>query len=156
MLSAGEVYRRICPVDLSRVLPLLPGLPFFAAGLSDPKKYPCDVVLASQFPQELREFADSLGIGGRPARMLLRKLRARQSIPVHVDDWMSDQSDWRRFQVPLTSHQDIVMRWPDDGQEVHLAPGWLWEVRYDRPHEVVHGADVERIHLQIDQVGASI
>mgnify|MGYP001577012541 FL=1 len=54
------------------------------------------------------------------------------------------------------SHPDIVMRWPDDEVEVHLAPGYLYEVRYDRLHEVVNTTASARIHLQIDQIGATI
>jgi hypothetical protein len=99
---------------------------------------------------------ESLDLGGTLARAVLRRLSPRQSIPPHVDDWMPAEADWRRFQVPLITHPDVVMRWPDDGVSVHLEPGFLYEVRYDRAHEVVHGAECERIHLQIDQVDATI
>ena len=85
-----------------------------------------------------------------------RKLGPRQGIAPHVDAWMPGEADWRRFQVPLVSDPRIIMRWPDDGVELYLEPGWLYEVRFDRMHEVVNGADIERIHLQIDQVNATI
>lgn len=153
-LTEGEVYRRIKPVDLAPVLPALSGLSFVRVGQTG--KYPCDVVLQDKFTPELNALVDGLGLGGYPARKILRKLLPRQNIPVHVDQWMPGELNWRRFQVPLVTHPDIVMRWPDDGAAVYLEPGWLWEVRYDRPHEVIHGADIERIHLQLDWVDAAI
>lgn len=154
-LAPSEVYRVIGPVDLAPVLPILDCLPFFAANVAN-GKYPCDVVMESQFPPALKSLLGALGLGGQTARAILRRLAPRQSIPPHVDKWMPAERDWRRFQVPLTSHPDIIMRWPDDGAALYLAPGFLYEVRFDRLHEVVNGADVARIHLQVDQVDATI
>jgi len=156
MLAAGDVCRQIKPVEIGPVLPLLDRLGFIGVGHSDPRKYRCDVLLRAHFPPELEQLLASLELGGETARAVLRKLHPRQSIPQHVDAWMPAEAAWRRFQVPLTSHPDIVMRWPDDGVTMHLAPGFLYEVRFDRPHEVIHNADVERIHLQVDQVDATI
>lgn len=156
MLADGECYRLIGPVDIGPVLPLLDRLPFFAAGQSSPGKYKCDVVLRSQFPPELQALLPALGLGGETARAILRRLGPRQSIPPHVDQWMPAEADWRRFQVPLVSDPSVVMRWPDDGQELWLQPGFLYEVRFDRTHEVVNGWDGDRVHLQVDQVGATI
>lgn len=154
-LGPEECYRAIKAVDIAPVLPILAGLPWFRANTSG-AKYPCDVVLRSQFPPELRALLLGLDLGGETARALLRRLGPRQSIPVHVDAWMPRETDWRRFQVPLTSDPAIIMSWPDDGVSVHLEPGWLYEVRHDRLHQVDHGADCERIHLQVDQVDATI
>lgn len=153
MLSAGEVYRRIKPVDLAPIFSVLDGLKFFRAGQTG--KYPCDVVVPP-LPKEVEAFIESLGLGGHRARAVFRRLSPRQSIPPHVDDWMPQEVDWRRFQVPVTTHPDIKMRWPDDGVEVHLEPGYLYEVRFDRTHEVVNNADCYRIHLQLDQVNSTI
>jgi hypothetical protein len=114
------------------------------------------VVLMAHFPPEVHALIGALDLGGHLARAVIRKLTPRQSIPPHVDAWMPQEANWRRFQVPLVSHPDIRMRWPDDGVDVYLEPGYLYEVRFDRMHEVVHGADVERIHLQVDQVDATI
>jgi len=158
-LGPNEVYRAICEVDLGPILPLLPYLPFFTAnpgGGDNPRRYSCDVVLQSQFPSELKQFVADLPLGGRTARVLLRRLGFRQSIPPHVDAWMPGEANWRRFQLPITTHPMIEMRWPDDGVSVHLLPGTLYEVRFDRTHEVVHPVDCERVHLQIDQVDATI
>ena len=80
----------------------------------------------------------------------------RQSIPPHIDDWIPKGLDWRRFHVPLVTHPSILMRWPEEGIEIHLEPGFLWEVCVTRRHEVINNADVSRIHLQIDQVNATI
>lgn len=158
-LGPDEVYRKIKPVDIAPVLPILPTLPWFRANSSG-AKYPCDVVMRSQFPSALAEVVSSLDLGGETARAMLRRLGPRQSIPPHVDDWMPEEMDWRRFQLPLTSDPTIVMRWtarwPLENVTVHLQPGWLYEVRYDTTHEVMHNADCSRVHLQIDQVGATI
>lgn len=156
MLGAGECYRLIRPVDIKAVLPELDGLPFFSSGQSAPGMYVCDVLVQSQFPPALRALVDGLKLGGDTARAVLRRLGPRQSIPPHVDDWMPQEADWRRFQVPLVTDPSIVMRWPNDWQEAHLAAGWLYEVRFDRLHEVVNGWDGHRVHLQIDQVNATI
>lgn len=154
-LGDAECYRVVKPIDLGPVLSIMDRLPFFAANQTG-GKYPCDVVLRSQFPAEILGLLEGLELGGRTARAILRRLAPRQSIPAHIDAWMPAEKDWRRFQVPLTSHPDIIMRWPDDGVSVHLAPGFLYEVRFDRTHEVIHGADCSRVHLQIDQIDATI
>lgn len=154
-MLAGECYRAIKPVDISPVLEFLDRLNFIHVNAGG-SKYACDVVLRSHFPPPVEALLLSLGLGGETARAVLRRLGPRQSIPPHVDDWMPAETDWRRFQVPITSHPDIVMRWPDDGASLHLAPGWLYEVRFDVTHEVMHRADCARVHLQVDQVGATI
>lgn len=154
-LGERETYRRIKSVDIGPVLAVLPSLQFISVNQSG-GKYQCDVVLRDQFPPALKDLVANLGLGGRTARAILRRLGPRQSIPPHVDAWMPKESDWRRFQLPLTTHHEIVMRWPDDGVSVHLEAGALYEVRYDRTHEVIHGADCERTHLQLDVVDATI
>jgi hypothetical protein len=157
MLSAGEMFKAYGPVDIAPALAVLPTLQFVGVnqGGTDTSRYPCFVVLQDKFPPELKTLVEGLGLGGTCARAILRKLMPRQAIPPHVDAWMPAEINWRRFQLPLTTDPAIVMRWPDDGGE-HLAAGTLYEVRYDRTHEVVNGADVERVHLQIDQVDATI
>lgn len=153
-LQASEVCRRIKPVDLAPALGVLDKVPYFRSGATG--KYAADVCTLDGMPREVVDLLARLELGGTLARAVLRKLAPRQAIPPHVDDWMSKEHDWRRFQVPLKSDPRIRMRWPDDGVEEHLEPGWLYEVRYDRKHEVVNEADCERIHLQVDQVNATI
>ena len=156
MLATDECYRAVRPVEIGPVLSVLDRLTFVSVGQSSPDKYKCDVVLASHFPSEIHDLIAGLDLGGELARAVLRRLASRQSIPRHVDRWMPAEADWRRFQVPLVSHPDIVMRWPDDGVEVHLAPGFVYEVRFDRAHEVINLTDTARVHLQIDQVNATV
>lgn len=162
MLAPNEVCRFIREFDLRPVLADMDRLPFFRANVTgsvnNPKSYPCDVVLADKFPPSLRQLVEAVTetLGGETARAILRRLPPRQSIPPHIDAWMPAEADWRRFQLPIVTHPDVVMRWPDDGVSVHLEPGSLYEVRYDRVHEVVHGADVARVHLQIDQLEATV
>jgi hypothetical protein len=157
-LTADQCYQVCKPVNLEPVLAILDRLPFdfVNKGSTDVYKTPSRVVLPHKFPTELKQLIADLGLGGRPGRHMIRELGPRQSIAPHIDAWMPSEVDWRRFQLPITSHPDIVMRWPDDGVSVHLAPGWLYEVRFDRTHEVIHGADCARLHLQIDQVDATI
>jgi hypothetical protein len=135
-------------------LAVLGSLPFVPAnvGSTNPERAPCFVVpLGFPLPKEVRAFVAGLGLGP-VKRTLFRKLGPYQGMAPHTDRWTSG----RRFQVPLVSHPDIKMRWPDDGAEEHLAPGWLYEVRFDRTHEVVNPTAFERIHLQIDQIDATI
>ena len=157
-MQQGEVCTLVKAVDIGPVLSLLDRLPFHAVGIgsTDPNKPPCHVVLQVSFPKELMAFVESLELGGELGRAIVRKLDKYVGIPPHVDAWVPKEEGWRRFQVPLISHPDIKMRWPDDGVEVHLAPGNLYEVRFDRLHEVINPTDVERIHLQIDQIAATI
>ncbi len=155
-LTDSEVYRQIKPVDLAPALSVLDALPFVAVGQSSPDKYRCDVVLRSAFPAEVNQLIESLGLGGETARAIIRRLSPGQHIPPHIDQWMPQEADWRRFQVPLVSHPDVIMAWPDDGVAVHLAPGFLYEVRFDRLHAVAHNGDCDRVHLQIDQINATI
>lgn len=153
-LQESEVYRRIKPVDLAPVLGVLDSVSYIRSGQTG--RYAADVALQKSLPVAFHRLLAGLELGGTTARAVLRKLAPRQDIPPHVDDWMPAETDWRRFQVPIVSDPRVVMRWPNDGVEVHLEPGWLYEVRYDRVHEVVHGADVARVHLQVDQVNATI
>lgn len=152
MLAASEVCKRIKPVDLGPVLKVIDRLEFADSG----GKCAWVTKQGSVAPVELMALVNGLGIGGTTKRLFCRKLTPRQGIAPHVDDWMPEELLWRRFHVPLVTHPDIRMRWPADGVDVHLEPGWLWEVRFDRMHEVVHNADCDRIHIQIDQVNATI
>ena len=155
-LDKEQCFRLVGPVDITPILAVVNRLAYIGVGGSSPEKYKCDVVLAAHFPSELRALISSLRLGGELARAVVRRLAPRQSIPPHIDAWMPAETDWRRFQVPLVTHPEIVMRWPDDGIEVHLAPGFLYVVRFDRLHEVVNDTEVARVHLQIDQVNATI
>lgn len=151
-LASAEVYRRIAAVDITPVLAALDTFRFIDTGK-------CTAWVTNHTapqPEALAAMVDGLGLGGTRMRLFCRKLMPRQGIAPHVDAWIPADQHWRRFQVPLVTHPEIVMRWPDDGVSVHLEPGWLYEVRYDRMHEVVNETDSERIHVQIDQMGATI
>ena len=154
----SEVVCRIRAVDISPVLAALGTMPFVAIchGSTDPKHPPCSVVVPSTTSEVVTSLVASLALGGSPHRVFLRKLGPHQGMPPHVDEWMPADSGMRRFHIPLVSHPDIVMRWPDDDVALHLAPGWLYEVRFNRLHEVVNPTPYERVHIQIDQIGATI
>ena len=152
-------YRVIKPVDIGPVLQLRDRLQFIYVnqGGTTTERYPCKVVLEAHFPPELKKFIEDLNLGGRVGRNMLRMLPKGQSIPPHTDKWMPKEYNWRRFQLPIITHPDIIMRWPDDGVEAHLEAGILYEVVYDRTHEVINTQnEIERIHLQVDQIDATI
>ena len=157
-LRANQCYQICKPVDLSPILAVLDRLQFVFVnqGSTDVNKTPCRIVRPEKFPTELKQLIADLGLGGQAGRHMIRELKPRQGIAPHVDAWMPQESNWRRFQLPITSHPKIIMRWPDDDVSLHLEPGFLYEVRFDRRHEVVHGADVPRLHLQLDQIDATI
>jgi hypothetical protein len=159
-LRDDQCYQVVKPVTVEPVVAILDRLQFvsinYHLAVPDPNKPPCAIVLENKFPPEIKQLIAELGLGGTTGRAILRRLDAGRGIPAHTDAWMPGESNWRRFQVPLVSHPDIVMRWPDDDVCVHLAPGNLYEVRFDRLHEVVNPTDVARTHLQIDQVDATI
>lgn len=148
-----DCYRIVTKVDVDPVLKVLDKLEFVNSGGE------CAWVTkpGSQAPSELLQLVRSANLGGTYKRMFCRKLLPKMSIPPHVDDhdWMKE-GNIRRFQVPLISHPDIKMRWPDDEVEVYLEPGYVYEVAYWKKHEVVHNADVSRIHIQIDMENATI
>lgn len=159
-LADQQCYQVCKAIDLAPVLSVLDRLPFVGINYhldgSDPNKPACDVVLEGKFPPELTDFIAGLGLGGRTGRAIIRRLPPQRGIPAHVDQWMPGEANWRRFQVPLVSDPAILMRWPEDGVSVHLAPGFLYEVRYDRLHDVVNPTACARVHLQIDQIDATI
>ena len=151
MLELHECYKRIKSCSIEPVLKVIDKLEFIdskgvCAWVSDPKV---------QAPKELIQLVRSLNLGGSYYRMFCRKLLAKQPILPHVDahEWMTNI---RRFHIPLTSSPSITMRWPNDNVEVYLEPGYLWEVRVDRLHEVINNSDIDRIHIQIDQRNATI
>ena len=159
-LRSDQCCQIVGPVDVAPVLAVLAELPFFGINYhldgSDPNKPACDVVLEAKFPPSLKAWVAGLGLGGKTGRVIMRRLPAHKGIPAHVDDWMPGEMNWRRFQIPIVTHPDIRMRWPGDEVDVHLAVGSIYEVRYDRLHEVVNPTPVRRVHMQLDQIGATI
>ena len=138
--------RRIRPVDIADALCALSEVRFVDTGGTNGW-------IAN--PDWLGAFVERLALGGTVMRALCRLLPAGQGIPPHVDAPMFRSNCERRFHVPLLTHPGVMMRWPDDGVEEHLEAGYLYEVRYDRLHEIVHRAPVDRVHIQINVVNAT-
>ena len=159
-LQSDQCYQIVGAVDVAPVLAVWDRLAFLSINYhldgSDTNKPACDVVLSDKFPAEVKALIDGLGLGGTLGRAVIRRLPPHRGIPLHVDAWMPNELNWRRFQVPLITHPDIVMRWPDDDVAVHLEVGNVYEVRYDRPHEVVNPTAIGRTHIQVDQIEATI
>lgn len=159
-LRSDQCCQIVKSVDVGPILAIWDRLPFMSINYhldgSDPNKPACDVVLENKFPPEVKDFVAGLGLGGQTGRVVMRRLPIKRGIPAHVDAWMPGETNWRRFQIPLITHPDIRMRWPDEGVDVHLEVGHVYEVRYDRLHEVVNPTEIQRTHMQIDQVDATI
>jgi hypothetical protein len=154
-LADGELYRRVCPADILDALGALDRLNFFATNRGGPpEKFPCEVAMRP-FPPEIEAVVQAVPFGGRLARAIVRRLEPFQSVGAHIDTWMGD-GDWRRFHIPLVTDSRVIMRWPDDGAQVHLETGYVWEVNFSRLHEIVNGWDGRRVHIQVDVVDATI
>lgn len=152
-LYPHEVYRRVGPVDISSVLKIVGTLALKDTGNLNAQTTPGGSVP----PAEITALAKQIPLGGHPINWVCRKLSAYQGIARHDDcGVLARIGDFRRFHIPIVTHPDIVMRWPDDGVVVHLEAGWQYEIRIDRAHEVINHTDSERVHLQIDQMGATI
>ena len=152
-------YRLIKPVDIGPVLRELDRLQFIDFAQDSHGKNPltvvCQVVL--DLPLEIKDFIKNLNLGGSLARAVIRKLPRNQGIPPHTDNCVPAEYNWRRFQLPIVTHPDIIMRWPDDRVELHLAQGVLYEVNVKSIHEIINNQnEIDRIHLQIDQINATI
>lgn len=98
-------------------------------------------------PEWLDDFIGSLGF--KPSYRILRKLPAYQGIPAHRDEVKNGGSVHygTRYHVPLITHPDVFMRFPDDGTQVHMEAGYLYRFDHSRTHEVVHLAPVDRVHV---------
>lgn len=155
MLLENEVYRQIKEVDVTSILPVLYKVVFRDSegecAFVSKRKHGGSCV-----PKEVDDLVEGLGLGGVTRRVFLRKLMPRQGIHLHTDDWIEQHGAWSRFQIPLVTHPDIKMCWSEDDVSVHLKVGFLYQVRFDRPHMVVNDTDYERIHIQIDQEDATI
>ena len=160
-MRPDQCWQVITRLDIGPALAVLHHLPFHATnvGSTKPHKSPCFTVAPNApLPAPIAALIDNAIaiLGGETARFLFRKLGPRQGMAPHIDAILPAETDWRRFQLPLVTDPKIVMRWLKDGQQLHLEAGTLYEVRVDRLHEVVNESDVERIHLQIDQVNATV
>lgn len=141
--NAEQCYRKIRAVDIAGALSRLPGVAFVNTGGTNGWV---------ARPPWLGEFILSLKPEGRVTFTCLRKLPPYQNIPPHIDLWENIPNKGKRYHVPLLTHPDVKMRWPDDGVEVHMEAGWLYEVCFTKLHEVVHLAAVDRVHLHYNVV----
>lgn len=157
-LGEHQCYQIVKAVDVAPLRAALERLQFVGirGDPRDPNKPACSVALSDKFPPDVRDWITGLELGGELGRAIFRKLSPGQNIPPHTDAWMPGELDWRRFQVPVVTEPEVIMSWPDHGVKLHLEPGYIYEVRYDITHEVVHGGRGERVHLQLDQVRATI
>lgn len=152
-LYGHEVYRRVGPVDISSLLKIVDTLAFEDTGNLNAQTTPAGSVP----PSELVDVIKQIPLGGHAIKWVCRKLAPYQGIALHDDCGVLKRiGDFRRFHIPIITHPYIMMHWPEDYVWFHLAVGWQYEIRIDRPHEVINDTGSERIHIQIDQIGATI
>lgn len=63
---------------------------------------------------------------------------------------------WRdriRIHVPIVT--DLSVRFNCDGDEIHMGAGEAWIFDNWRPHHVINGSGIRRVHLVIDTVGSA-
>lgn len=160
-LGPGQYWQVVASVDVGPAVADVVALPWRETnkGSTVPHKSPCwTVPPGAALSASVAGLIDRVEwmLGGETQRFVFRKLGPGQGMAPHVDRLLSEEYDWRRFQVPIVTDHRVVMRWPGAGVEVHLQPGLVYEVRVDELHEVVNGADIARIHLQIDQTGSVV
>ena len=133
---------KIREVDITEVLSLLPGVDFVDTGGTNGW-------IAS--PEWLMPFVDSLSVG-KISSAVCRLLPPFQGIPAHIDSGNNSFNVGRRFHVPLVTHPDVTMVWPNEGITEHLEAGYLYEVDHRTLHEVVNRAPTRRVHIQFNVV----
>jgi len=138
---SGLVCQKIRSVDISLAL----------AGLSDTQFVDSGGTNGwTARPEWLQKFAEGLNLGGTIIYVWCRKLPAYQGIPPHVDISGHRADTGRRFHIPIVTHPDVTMRWPDDGVEEHMEAGYVYEINYLKKHEIVHKANADRIHVVVN------
>ena len=150
-----RLYRNLGPVNIAPLLAVLPLLKFEEIQISTRNAEKCFGVLGD-LPEVFTTFVNSLGLGGETRKLFIRRLKPFTGIYPHIDEMSAQVPDLRRFHVPLVSDPEVIMRWPDDEVQVHLEPGFVWEVNFTRMHQVLNPTACQRTHLQIDQIGATV
>jgi len=77
-------------------------------------------------------------------KAMLAKLEAGQGIDSHVDGEGSHPLV-HKVHVPLRTNPRALLA--VDGESIHLAPGYAWEVNNLAPHGAFNGGEGERIHF---------
>jgi hypothetical protein len=85
-------------------------------------------------------------------RSRLMRLEPGAEVTTHTDiDFY-----WRdRIRIHLPIVTDPSVRFNCDGVEIHMAEGEAWIFDNWRPHRVINGSGIRRVHLVIDSVGSA-
>ena len=111
---------------------------------------PIETFIRRQFEQTLKAKRLRKKHGrGYFIRMILVKLRAKGSIPRHVDQGETLAKSHRMHLSIITNEQNLFSV---GDTELHMKPGELWEINNRREHGVVNGGSADRIHLIVDYV----
>lgn len=84
---------------------------------------------------------------GVRANVLLIKLKAKESIPLHEDsgDYLMLS---RRNHIPIITTGDVVFG--VGGDRINMKAGECWEINNFRFHWVDNNSEIDRVHLLID------
>jgi hypothetical protein len=86
---------------------------------------------------------------GYVVRAILVRLKARGTIPQHIDTGYS-LMNCRRIHIPVISTARV--EFTVGGEQRVMNQGELWEVNNAREHSVVNKGDESRVHLILDWV----
>jgi hypothetical protein len=81
---------------------------------------------------------------GETSKIMLSKLRAKGSIPTHVDSSPSSLVP-HKVHVPLETNEGVIF--VIGGTRHHLAVGKAYEINNLLPHSVENNSDTDRVHL---------
>lgn len=85
-------------------------------------------------------------------RSRLMRLDPGAEVTPHSD---VDYYWWDRIRIHVPIVTDPSVRFNCDGTEIHMAEGEAWIFDNWRPHRVINGSGIHRVHLVIDTVGSA-
>jgi len=84
---------------------------------------------------------------GRIVKLMLVRLPAGMTIPVHTDSGNA-LTQVHRCHLPIVTDPKVAF-WIE-GEEFYLEPGWWYEIDNTRQHAVNNRSGIDRIHLMCD------
>ena len=84
---------------------------------------------------------------GKFVRIILTKLKAKQTIDLHQDFGKSLENCFRTH-IPIITNPDVYFI--VGGESKNMKVGEIWEINNRNPHMVINKSDFDRVHLIID------
>ena len=139
--------RRVCPIDVSKIIESLPLLNWKPAG--DPGTFAMIEHWSQELPTEpVFDVVLAQYPGRRRGMTCFSKLVSGQFIEPHSDH--HDSECTARIHVPIVTNPGCVFI--EDKYVFHMAVGWVWEIDPTLPHSTANGGDSDRIHLFFNAV----